>query len=65
MAELTLKDGRKKIVSYNMAAKIYQAQHGNILASDVKEREMVSKLAKSVVRIDFKKNPRQRRDQCP
>lgn len=55
MSELTFKDGTTEIVEYNVAAKVYQYQHGNELAVDKAERPHIAKLAAKTINIDFKK----------
>jgi hypothetical protein len=55
MAELTFKGGKTKIVEYNVAAKVFQYQHGNELTIDKEERSEIAELAKKTVAIDFKK----------
>lgn len=55
MAELTLKDGKTKIVSYNTAAKIYNIQKGAVIKAEPKELAQLKKIAAQTTRIDFKK----------
>lgn len=55
MAELTLKDGQKKIVSYNTAAKIHTLQNGGIVNEPKDQMDKLKTIAKYVVKIDWKK----------
>lgn len=53
MAEITLKGGKTKIVSYNTAAKIHQLQQGNVVKDD--DIATLKKIAAQTVNIDFKR----------